>query len=219
MLITHLMKGHHVFYILWVVIAMFSICCHEFAHAWIALRQGDPTARDLGHLTFNPLKQMGALSIGMLLLIGFAWGAVPVRVRNLRSKWSQLFVIGAGPATNLLLFFLFGVFYAICWHLSRGGAGPRSLQVCLQMLLLGSRCNMLLFILNMLPIPILDGWTIWSYAFPKLERLSQQTRTLILYVALAALMFGFISYIMDLSRLSSELLLSAMNAKPVNVFN
>ena len=65
-------------FLLTTLVVVFSICLHEFVHAWTALQFGDTTAADRGHLTLNPLKQMGPMSIIMFLILGFAWGAVPV---------------------------------------------------------------------------------------------------------------------------------------------
>ena len=53
------------------LVVVFSICLHEFFHAWTALKFGDTTAADRGHLTLNPLRQMGPMSIIMFLLLGF----------------------------------------------------------------------------------------------------------------------------------------------------
>ena len=64
------------YYFSWIFAAGFSICCHEFAHAWTAVYYGDETPRE--HLTLNPLVQMGKQSLIMLFLIGIAWGSVPV---------------------------------------------------------------------------------------------------------------------------------------------
>ena len=100
-------------YIMWVTVVMFSICLHEAAHAYVAMKQGDPTAANHGHLSLNPIKQMGTFSIIMLLLIGIAWGAVPVDPRRMRHKYSEALVSFAGPAANLLLFFAFCVLYTI----------------------------------------------------------------------------------------------------------
>ena len=68
------------------LVVVFSICLHEFFHAWTALQFGDTTAADRGHLTLNPLRQMGPMSIIMFLLLGFAWGAVPVNPAFLRAR-------------------------------------------------------------------------------------------------------------------------------------
>ena len=96
------------FFFTWLVFIVFSICCHEFMHAYVALKQGDSTAADMGHLTLNPLKQMGLFSLIMLAVAGIAWGAVPVRPYLMRHRHSDALVAFAGPATNLGLFLFCG---------------------------------------------------------------------------------------------------------------
>ena len=54
-------------------LVVFSICCHEFMHAWVAMKEGDCTAADAGHLTLNPLKQMGWFSLLLFAFLGIAW--------------------------------------------------------------------------------------------------------------------------------------------------
>ena len=100
------------------LVVVFSICLHEFFHAWTAMKLGDMTAADRGHLTLNPLKQMGPFSIIMFLFLGFAWGAVPVdnSVLRARNRHAPAIVALAGPATNfglfLIGFFFFGFLYS-----------------------------------------------------------------------------------------------------------
>ena len=81
--INHLFTDPQYFFAI-ALLVMFSISFHEFSHAWMALREGDPTAADAGHLTLNPLKQMGIISLVMFAIIGIAWGQVPVNPRNFR---------------------------------------------------------------------------------------------------------------------------------------
>lgn len=143
-------------------IVIFSVCCHEFAHAWTALRQGDSTAADEGHLTLNPLKQMGTMSLLMLAIIGIAWGQVPVNPARMRHRWSHALVAFAGPGMNLLLFFAFALGCAVTIIL-------KGSENTIQFFFLGTIMNMLLFLLNMMPVPPLDGWTLVSWLFPKLS--------------------------------------------------
>ena len=82
-----------------------AICLHEYFHAQVALWCGDPTAAMRGHLTLNPLKQMGLLSIVMFLIIGIAWGGVPINPLNLTRRGRILTAL-AGPAMNFALFLL-----------------------------------------------------------------------------------------------------------------
>ncbi len=177
------------FFVMWVIVVMFSICCHEFAHAWVADRQGDPTPRSLGHFSLNPLKQMGPMSIVLLLIIGVAWGSVPVVPRNFKNKWSQLYVSAAGPVTNLILAAAFTLLYAGMHY--AGGALAREPQVVFQhVFFLGVMINVLLAILNLLPVPPLDGWNVWGYVIPKLNNLDDGTKRVVFFLGTAVIIFS-----------------------------
>ena len=153
------------------LVVVFSICLHEFCHAWTALKFGDSTAADRGHLTLNPLKQMGPISILMFLILGFAWGAVPVDpyVLRARNRHAPALVALAGPAANfglfLVGFFGFGFLY------SRTGYNFE--DVVLLFLLLGY-FNAFLCLFNLLPVPGLDGWAALTEYVPRLKRLSSE---------------------------------------------
>ena len=85
-----------------------ALSAHEFAHAWVANKCGDPTARMLGRLTLNPLKHLDPLGTIMMLVVGFGWAKpVPVNPRNYRNpRWDDLKVSLAGVTMNLILFIL-----------------------------------------------------------------------------------------------------------------
>jgi Zn-dependent protease len=148
-------------------VVVFSVCCHEYAHARIALQQGDPTAAYSGHLTLNPHKQMGVYSLLMLAFLGIAWGQVPVNTSNLRNKYSEALVAFAGPATNLILFFAFTILLVIAEKSMSADFAVKILVM--KFCYLGSILNFALFIINLLPVPILDGWPILLHFFPKLK--------------------------------------------------
>jgi len=181
------------FGILCIIAVVFSTCCHEYAHARVALWQGDSTAADEGHLTLNPLKQMGPMSLVMLLFLGLAWGAVPVSKSRMRHPYSDALVSFAGPATNLLLALISGILFCVCLlafsntSLSsiaeifraaglggvldtiNSGQNPDQLPrgyIPLMFFQLMTTRNIALFILNMLPLPMLDGSHIFKYFFP-----------------------------------------------------
>ncbi|MEL6741620.1 MAG: hypothetical protein AAFP26_13265, partial [Planctomycetota bacterium] len=67
-----------VWVVAWLVWVVVSITLHELAHGWAALKLGDTTPRDLDRMTFNPLVHMGPVSLVMLVIIGIAWGQMPV---------------------------------------------------------------------------------------------------------------------------------------------
>lgn len=152
------------YYLTWVMLVAFSICLHEYAHAWTAHRLGDDTAADAGHLTLNPLVQMGPISLVMLLIIGIAWGQVPVSPNRLRGRYGPAWVSLAGPAANLFLCILFGLLVRVS-----AGWAPDAVR---QVFLIGSIVNGTLMLLNLLPVPPLDGWGALSDFVPALGRLS-----------------------------------------------
>ena len=167
---------------------IFSICCHEFMHAWVALKEGDPTAADRGHLTLNPLKQMGWFSLLLFVLFGFAWGQVPVDPDNFRSRFSRVKVALAGPLTNLLLSFLLVL---ICVFLLLNEVeNPRALE----MIFYGSVLNLVLFMLNMIPVPGFDGFNVVDHFFPGFLRLKSETSTIVT-VVLILLLFSSVKYL------------------------
>lgn len=186
--ITLLFKDPNLYCML-ILLVMFSICCHEYAHAQVALWQGDSTAADNGHLTLNPMRQMGLVSIIMLLLIGISWGAVPVTPSRMKHKYSHALVSFAGPATNLILF---GIFVAATSLAIMYGWK----QEALYMFFMGASLNIFLFILNMLPLPMLDGSTIFSSFIPKMDNMNQEVKNGMTFM-LIMLIFALSGKIME----------------------
>lgn len=174
------------------LVVIFSICLHEFSHAYTALLLGDSTAADRGHLTLNPLKQMGVFSIIMFLFLGLAWGAVPVDEYRLRSKnpYGPLLVSLAGPGANFLLaviaYILFGLLQVIG---PEGRPGPVMVNVLLLLFLFGVY-NIVLMILNLIPAPGLDGWAVARAVCPKLADGSSETLKGVMIFLIFAAFFG-----------------------------
>ena len=148
------------FFFSWMLFVVFSVSLHEFMHAYTALQEGDDTAARLGHLTLNPFKQMGVISLVMLVLVGFCWGMVPVNAKNLRSKYSELKVSLAGPFTNLGLFLIFGIIAGLAYKFMPDIADNPKHELLVVMFFQGSFMNMVLFIFNMLPVPGFDGYSL-----------------------------------------------------------
>ncbi|MFA7229779.1 MAG: site-2 protease family protein [Victivallaceae bacterium] len=144
-----------------IFVVVFSVCCHEYSHARVALWQGDPTAANAGHLTLNPLKQMGVISLIMLAFVGLAWGQVPVNPARMRHRYSPALVAFAGPAMNILLFLAFCILLTL---VALKGGNPAAEGLFFT----GAMINMLLFIINMLPVPGLDGWAVLLNLYPNL---------------------------------------------------
>lgn len=187
------------FFFTWLVFVIFSICCHEFMHAYVALKQGDSTAADAGHLTLNPLKQMGLFSLIMLAVAGIAWGAVPVRPYLMRHRHSDALVAFAGPATNFALYLVFGVLCFLTAIFSDN-------EYPVEMLQLASLLNIVLFLLNLLPIPGLDGWTILRSFVPRIGELSSELMNGIFFILFFLVFFSF-GILWKIGAVMTELLL------------
>jgi Zn-dependent protease len=149
-----------------IVIVIFSITLHELAHGWAAMSQGDNTPQKTGHLTLNPIVHMGKESIIFLCLMGIAWGQMPVNPSKFRSpKLGSILVSAAGPLLNLALGILFIGVLKLFSNLSISGFFSG------EFLYLAARINLTLFLFNLLPIPPLDGFHVFSEIFPKLKPL------------------------------------------------
>jgi Zn-dependent protease len=136
------------YYFSWIGFAIFSICVHESAHARMAVRFGDNTPRQ--YISLNPLKQMGWLSLLMLCIIGIAWGSVPVNPAGLGSRKRNAIVYLAGPLANLGLCAVFALLAqtARLWGASQ----------LMHLFDYGSYVNGALCLLNLCPVPPLDGF-------------------------------------------------------------
>lgn len=158
---------------------VFAITLHEVAHGWVARLRGDRTAEMLGRLSLNPVRHIdpvGTLLVpgAMLLMTGFIFGwakPVPITVENLKGKRRDMAVVGAaGPAANLVM--------AVGWMALMGAAqllyqaAPEVARFLFFAGVAGVFLNVILALLNMLPIPPLDGSRVVSALLP--GRLSWQ---------------------------------------------
>ena len=176
------------------VLVIISICAHEFMHAYTALKMGDDTAAQRGHLTFNPLKQMGIFSLVLFCLFGLAWGRVPVDPGKMRGKYAPALVAFAGPFTNIILSQIFLLLTYICFKAHFGD------DFAVSMLFYGANINIVLFVLNMLPIPGFDGFTILCSIFPKFLTESSEAVKGTIFL-LIMLLFVFFNKLFELARI------------------
>jgi len=140
---------------------------HEFAHAYVADRLGDPTPRSQGRLTLNPLAHLDLLGSLLILLAGFGW-AKPVQINPMNFRdWRRdsILVAAAGPLANVTLLFFLGVPYKL-GLLELGGVGPDRL------LLTTIRINAMLAVFNLVPVPPLDGSKILMGLLPPAQAVS-----------------------------------------------
>ncbi|PPD48838.1 MAG: site-2 protease family protein [Methylobacter sp.] len=158
--------------IVWALPVIFAITGHEAAHGWVAKKCGDNTADMLGRLTLNPLKHIDPLGTlilpGLLLLTGtgfiFGWAKpVPVNGRYFKKPIRDMaFVAAAGPGANLLM--------ALAWALlARLGVTIAVEAVSMPLIYMGIAgisINISLMLINLLPIPPLDGSRIMTALLP-----------------------------------------------------
>jgi Zn-dependent protease len=155
---------------------LFAMVAHEYAHGWAALRQGDPTAYQLGRLTWNPLKHIDPFMTVLLPILtffggGFIFGGakpVPVSPRNYRHyRRGDIIVSLAGVATNVVIAIASTVLVVLVGLLGRALPAAASGLGVLQLMLGASvGINLVLAVFNLLPIPPLDGSHVFKYLLP-----------------------------------------------------
>lgn len=158
----------------WTLPIIFAITVHEVAHGWVAMKFGDRTSQMLGRLTLNPFKHIdlvGTIVVpGALLMLGgfiFGWAkAIPVNPRNFkRPKHDMAWVALAGPASNIIMAIIWAVIAKVGYMVLPSYEGVGKFMVYSGMA--GVTINLILAILNMIPIPPLDGSRILSAFLPK----------------------------------------------------
>ncbi|WP_340121454.1 site-2 protease family protein [Methylobacter svalbardensis] len=196
--------------VVWILPVIFAITVHEVAHGWVAKKYGDNTASLLGRLTLNPVKHIdlfGTILIPGLLLIsgtGFIFGwakPVPVDARNFKNPLRDMAIVAlAGPVANLLM--------AVGWALiARLGVSIHSQSEAISLPLIytgiaGISINLVLALLNLLPIPPLDGSRIltgilpsyWAWQYNRLERFGFIILLVLLYTRVLNLILEYPLY-------------------------
>ncbi len=164
------------FVIAWAFWVILSITLHELSHGWAAIRLGDRTPIEQGRMVFNPIVHMGQMSLFMFAVIGIAWGAMPINPRRMRGRHAEAIVAFAGPAMNLVLAFTSLVLLALWLGFIEGqwaggvSIGDSARKNMVLFFRLGIMLNVLLFVLNMLPVFPLDGGRILGHFVPSYRR-------------------------------------------------
>jgi len=155
---------------IWAVPLIFAITLHEVAHGWVASFFGDQTARLSGRLTLNPIKHIdpvGTVLLPLLMLMFsnfiFGWAKpVPVDPRNMRNpRWNMAVVALAGPASNLLMALFWGAIARLGIEAAMSGQSWVGVPLT-YMGQAGIMINVVLAVLNLIPLPPLDGGRIAS---------------------------------------------------------
>lgn len=188
----------------WVIPVLFAITVHEVAHGWVARRLGDPTAFMLGRLTLNPIKHIDPVGtvlvpLALLMLGGFVFGwakPVPVTWENLRHpKRDMALVAAAGPGANLVMALLWALAMKL-GMLLEGSVDAVAIPL-IYMGFAGITINLVLMVLNLLPLPPLDGGRVVAGLLP--GRLSWQFGRLEPYgliIILGLLFMGWLGHLL-----------------------
>ena len=195
--------------VVWILPVIFAITVHEVAHGWIAKKYGDNTASAQGRLTLNPIKHIDLVGTillpGLLLLTGtgfiFGWAKpVPVDARNFKNPRKDMAIVAlAGPISNLLM--------ALAWALlARIGVLIGVEFISLPFIytgIAGISINLVLALINLLPIPPLDGSRVltgilpnyWAWKYNQLERYGFIILLILLYTKILNVILAYPMYV------------------------
>lgn len=171
---------------IWVLPLLFAITLHEAAHGYVAYKLGDPTAKLLGRVSMNPIRHIDPVgTIAVPLVIGlvsnfafvFGWAKpVPISERNFKHpKRDAALVAMAGPSANFLMCLFWGLMMKVA--ITLGVAQSSAVLFLFLSAKAGIFINIILMLLNLLPIPPLDGSRLasalipgkWDYYYQKIE--------------------------------------------------
>ena len=177
---------------------LLALTFHEFSHGWMAYKLGDPTAKQAGRLTMNPLVHLDPFGTLMIFLVRFGWAKpVPVNPSYFKEpKRDMLLVSIAGPGANMLLAFVSGMLLRKFHGGSFNFIPANVLQPLYIMIKFSMQINLALAIFNLLPVPPLDGSKIlygilppqYEYIYEYLERYGP-------FVLMGLILFGMLTRI------------------------
>lgn len=193
-------------------VILFSLSFHEAAHGFIAYKFGDPTAKNLGRLTLNPLKHLDPIGALCMLIFGYGWAKpVPIITRNFNNprKGMALTAI-AGPISNLILGVISTVLYVVMGMVYYKSAGVVSetallvIDIVWLLFYVSAFLNFALMAFNLIPVPPFDGSRFFYYFLPqklyfgvmKYER-TIMIVVLVGFLALSRIGLSPVSYIAD----------------------
>ena len=184
-------------YLVRAMVLLTAIPIHECAHAWASNKLGDPTAKNLGRLTLNPLPHLDLIGSVLMLFTGFGWAKpVPVTTRNFKNvKKGMILTALAGPAANILLALLSLILYKLwCYFLYPLLAiNFTTASAIAQIFYIMCLLNINLAVFNLIPIPQLDGSRVLTAVLPaRLYYKVMQYEQYIIYGVFIILMLGWL---------------------------
>ena len=210
--------------VVYIVPLIFGITVHEMAHGWVAKKYGDNTASSMGRLTLNPIKHIDwfgtiilpGILLGVILITktGFIFGwakPVPVDPRNFKNPLRDMAVVAlAGPVSNLLMAVGWALVIRLVGSTIDAGTEPNTHPLIL-MGFAGININLSLALVNLLPVPPLDGSRIltgilpryWAWQYNRLEPYG-------FYILIALLYFNVLNLLLDYPKFVAEKVFSSI---------
>ena len=167
-MIISLLLSEPILFFAWLAAIVIAITIHEFSHAAMANALGDPTAKNMGRLSINPLVHMDVWGTLLLLFAGFGWGKpVPFNPYNLKShRMGPALVAMAGPMANMIMVLIFGLILRFIYPV----LGLTESNALFQFIFVLITLNAVLAIFNLIPVPPLDGANLlFAFLPPSLE--------------------------------------------------
>lgn len=166
MLILQLLQANPLIALAFIASLVTAITVHEFAHALVGYRLGDPTAKLAGRLTLDPRAHLDPIGTIALLLVGFGWGKpTPFDPFNLRNiKRDSALISFAGAASNFLLALLVSLPYLLAYFT---GTINNQITQIYQYLSIVIWINLILGVFNLIPVHPLDGFKVLAGLLPR----------------------------------------------------
>ena len=178
--VLNLLQGNNAFSMDMIVTKLYmlpgiiiGLTLHEFSHAMVSYRLGDPTPKEQGRITVNPLKHIDPIGFVALIMAGFGWG-IPVQINPnyyKKKRLGEALVAVAGVTMNLIIALVFALLLKLLYSSGLAAGSNQPIHVITMMLQYGILINIMLMIFNLLPIPPLDGFNFVTQIF-KLDKYS-----------------------------------------------